>query len=107
LEGRKIRKVGTKCTFAFGLPIPHAQIYFSECLLHMTNRMDFKKWQACGKDQDSMEIRKETIQKQLEIQTGLADNPKLGGSGTSNDGNTAARFFFLDPESAASKIGMG
>ncbi|KAJ4437537.1 hypothetical protein ANN_17682 [Periplaneta americana] len=93
-------------SFSFGLSILHAWIRFLECLLHVAYRLDFKKWQARGKDNEIMKLRKESIQKSFRAKMGLIiDRPKPGGSGTSNDGNTARRFF-ANPELAATITGV-
>ncbi|KAJ4430721.1 hypothetical protein ANN_19312 [Periplaneta americana] len=83
-------------SFSFGLSILHAWIRFLECLLHVAYRLDFKKWQARGKDNEIMTLLKESIQKSFRAKMGLIiDRPKPGGSGTSNDGNTARRFLLI------------
>lgn len=71
-------------------------------------RLDFKEWQARGKDNETMKIRKMEMQKRFRTEMGLivdTDRPKPGGSGTSNDGNTARRFF-ANIELAASITGV-
>ena len=65
-----------------------------ECILHISYRLDFKKWQARGEDKDALKMKKKIVQEELRRKTGLVvDVPRSGGSGTSNDGNTARRFF--------------
>lgn len=45
-------------------------------------------------DKIKMKLRKEEVQRHFKTEMGLiVDNPKQGGSGSSNDGNTARRFF--------------
>lgn len=69
-------------------------VSFMEYFLHLSYRLDIQKWQIRGNDVEKMKIRKKQIQKNFKIEMGLnVDKPKPGGSGTSNDGNTARRFF--------------
>lgn len=78
----------------YGLSILHAWIRFYEYFLHVSYRLEIRKWQARGNDPDLMKIRKQCIQKQFRIKMGLiVDKPRSGGSGTSNDENSARRFF--------------
>ena len=79
----------------YGLSTLHCWIRCLEYVLHVSYRLQFKKWQVRGdqlKEQFSNE--KKRIQLSLKKEIGLiVDQPKQGGSGTSNDGNTARRFF--------------
>jgi len=79
----------------FGLSTLHAWIRFFECLLHISYRLTFKRWQVRGSElQDAMKEHKSIIQKEFRTKLGLIiDRPKAGGSGTSNDGNTARTAF--------------
>lgn len=81
--------------FRFGLSTLHAYIRFFECFLHIGYRIDFKKWQVREEsDKILFKQKKEEIQKAFREQLGLlVDYAKPGGSGNSNDGNTARRFF--------------
>lgn len=78
-----------------GLSPLHTWIRFFEYLVHVSYRLDIKKWQArSAEDKESVEMRKKMIQCGLREKLGLiVDKPKTGGSGTSNDGNTARTFF--------------
>ena len=79
----------------YGLSTLHAWIRFFECLLHISYRLPFKKWQARGEENQQI-LREEKLRVQTEFKNimGLVvDRPKEGGSGTSNDGNTARRAF--------------
>lgn len=78
----------------FGLSILHVWIRFFECCLHLSYKLDLKKWQARSKEEKKMvEIRKKIIQKGFRLQLELmVDQPKAGFE-SSNDGNTAWRFF--------------
>lgn len=80
--------------FKYGLSTLHAWIRFFECLLHLAYKMSISKWQARGAE-DKLNVleSKKRIQEQLRSQVGLiVDKPKPG-FGSSNDGNTARRFF--------------
>lgn len=81
--------------FQFGLSPLHSWIRFFEYFIHISYRIEFKKWQArSSEDKARLAERKELIQKQFRERLGLiVDKPRSGGSGTSNDGNTARKFF--------------
>lgn len=80
----------------FGLSILHAWIRFFECLLHLAFKLNVKKWRVL--DSKIKEVIKTNnitsrIQQEFKSQLGLiVDKPKPG-FGSSNDGNTARRFF--------------
>ena len=78
-----------------GLSTLNAWIHCMECVLHTSYKMGIRKHQAGSvEDKVSVKLKKKTIQEQIKEQLGLIiDVPKLGGSGTSNDGNTGRRFF--------------
>ena len=72
-----------------------------EYFFHLSYRLEIKKWRVTGNDRETMKIRKREIQKRFRLETGLIiDKPKPGGSGTSNDGNTARRFFYNTDKTA-------
>ena len=87
-------------TFRFGLSSLHAWIRFFECLLHLAYRLEVKEWQIRGAEKKEIVAkRKLRIQKDLRRELGLiVDQPKPGGSGNTNDGNTARRFFGHEDE---------
>jgi len=92
--------------YEFGLSMLHAWIRFFECLLHVPYRLEVKKWQIRKQDRKKVQQRKHLIQEKFRKEMGLlADVPKPGGSGTTNDGNTARRFF-RDPTLSASITGI-
>lgn len=78
----------------YGLSTLHAWIRFFECLLHLAYKIDIKKWQArSAEDKQIVQDSKKRIQEQLNLRLGLiVDKPKPG-FGSSNDGNTARKFF--------------
>ncbi|KAL0879456.1 hypothetical protein ABMA27_003207 [Loxostege sticticalis] len=79
---------------AFGLSTLHAWIRTFECLLHISYRLEIKKWQVRGDDDKAIvKQRSKEIQKLFKDRMGLiVDKPKPG-YGNTNDGNTARRFF--------------
>ena len=93
--------------YSFGLSTLHAWIRFLECLLHISYRIGVKKWQVKGKD-DKQQVaqRKEKVVKSFRQEMGLIiDQPKPGGFGSTNDGNTARRFF-KEPNISATITGI-
>ena len=66
-----------------------------ECCPYILYKLRTETWQARS-DEDKAEVKrkKAEVQQKLKERLGLeVDIPKSGGSGTSNDGNTARRFF--------------
>ena len=88
-------------TFEFGLSILHAWIRFMECLLHLSYKIEIKKYQARGpQEKDIVARRKQEIQTDFKRMLSLSvDKPKQR-FGNTNDGNTARRFFEHEEESA-------
>lgn len=78
-----------------------------ECLVHISYRLELKAWQVRGDNNKRIfEEKKREIQQNFRERTGLlVDVPKPGGSGTTNDGNTARRFF-ADSSLSASITGI-
>lgn len=78
----------------FGLSPLHAWIRFFECCLHLSYKLDIKKWKVSENDEKiKVEERKLEVQKKFRDHLGLiVDQPKQN-YGSSNDGNTARRFF--------------
>ncbi|XP_025419316.1 uncharacterized protein LOC112689694 [Sipha flava] len=106
----KIEKVINKeidpTTLRFGLSTLHAWIRFFEYFLHVSYRLDIKKWQVRGEDKGKFLSRKKMIQEKFKTIMGLkVDYVRSGGEGTSNDGNTSRRFFD-DPSIAAEITGI-
>lgn len=84
-----------------GLSPLHAKIRSFECFLHIGYKIGIEKWQARKMDEKAaIAEQKSRIQaafkKELHL---IIDKPKQG-SGSSNDGNTARRFFDNIPVSA-------
>jgi hypothetical protein len=80
----------------FGLSPLHARIRTMEMVLKISRNSGFKRWSVRGKPlYKTMRLSaKLRIQRLLKKQLGLyVDFPRASGSGSSNDGNTARRFF--------------
>lgn len=92
--------------FEYGLSTLHAWIRLMECIIHIAYRLSFCKWRASKDEQkEQMKEEKKRIQEEFKSRTGLLiDYPKQG-AGSTNDGNTARRFF-SDPELAAEITGV-
>lgn len=89
----------TKCDSSklnFGISSLHAWIRFMEWMLHIAYKLNdgTSKWQARSADEKkAVSDRKEEIQIKFKAALGLnIDMPKQG-FGSTNDGNTARRFF--------------
>lgn len=95
-----------KKQFKFGLSILHAWIRLLESILHLAYKLPLQKWQARGPhDKEVVAETKTNIQKKFKQELGLTvDKPKQG-YGSSNDGNTARRFF-RDFEKSAEITGI-
>lgn len=87
--------------YKYGLSSLHAWIRFMECILHIAYRLEFCRWSVRSNEHKlKVQETKRRIQKEFREKSGLlVDYPKQG-SGSSNDGNTARRFF-RDPELTA------
>jgi hypothetical protein len=94
VAGVTVREVD-ETAYRFGLSLLHAWIRFFECIIHISYRLDFKKWQVRQpEERELFANRKKRVQEDFKTQLGLlVDHVKPGGSGTSNDGNTARRLF--------------
>lgn len=92
--------------FQFGISVLHARLRFLDYFLHLGYKMEAKCWQSRKEDQKkNIEKRKKIIQSELRRCLGIiVDKPKPGGAGSSNDGNTA-RKFFSNPEKVSEIIG--
>ncbi|CAL1671862.1 unnamed protein product [Lasius platythorax] len=91
----------------YGISPLHAWIRLLECCLHIAYRINIKKWQMRSKsDKAEFARRKQEVQVILWEKLDLrVDKPKVGGSGTTNDGNTARRAF-EHPDSFADYLGL-
>lgn len=98
--------VANKDNLGFGLSTLHAWIRCFECLLHISYRLEIKKWQLRdSSDKANVKQRSLSIQAHFKEEMGLiVDKPKPG-FGNTNDGNTARRFF-RNPELSAEITGL-
>lgn len=89
-----LRKPVNEKHLEFGLSSLHAWIRCFECCLHLSYKLDIKKWQArTHDDKKTVETRKENIQTGFKKDLGLVVDKPKPGYGSTNDGNTARRFF--------------
>lgn len=92
--------------YTFGLSSLHCWIRSFECLLHISYRLPFKKWSVRDiEDKLMFNHRKKYIQDQFREKMGLLVDVTKQGKGTTNDGNTA-RKFFANPSVSANITGL-
>lgn len=100
------KRVTSPDMLEFGISSLHARINVMECLLHISYRLEIKKWSIKGKeDQNVRDAKKKTVQDRFKSELGLLIDVVKQGHGTTNDGNTARRFF-EDPEKSADITGL-
>lgn len=88
--------------YDFGLSSLHARINCMECLLHIAYRLDFKQWAVRSNEHKEMlQTRKKDIQNKFKHELNLLIDIVKQGSGTTNDGNTARKFFEYPNKTAA------
>ncbi|KAG5890325.1 hypothetical protein JTB14_009140 [Gonioctena quinquepunctata] len=77
-----------------GLSSLHCWIRFYEWMLNLSYKLKLCKWQARGsEDKEKVQSEKKIIQDEFKTKLGiLVDKPKHG-YGSTNDGNSARRFF--------------
>ncbi|KAF0306923.1 hypothetical protein FJT64_021694 [Amphibalanus amphitrite] len=90
-----------------GISTLHCWIRSMEMFLHIAYRLPFCEWQARGEEkQRIVKEQKQRIQTEFHQRLGLLiDQPLPGGAGTTNDGNSARRFF-LEHETSADILGL-
>ncbi|KMQ86336.1 dna-mediated transposase, partial [Lasius niger] len=94
------------CHFQFGLSTLHAWIRFMECILHIGYRLDFCKRSAVTDEQKRMKNEtKERICTAFREELGLLIDMPNQGTGNTNNGNTARRFF-SDPDLTSKITGV-
>lgn len=79
--------------YELGLSTLHAHIRFFECVLHISYRLGNQKWQIRKDGKAAFETRKKEIIDKLKLELGLLVDVVKQGYGSTNDGNTARRFF--------------
>lgn len=79
----------------YGISPLHCWIRFFEFVLHIAYKSDIKKWQIREyDDKEAVKKKKADVQNSFWTELGLrVDLPKIGGCGTTNDGNTSRRAF--------------
>ena len=71
----------------------HKWIRCFEMLIHISYRLEIRKWRVTAGDKATVSARKKMIHDRFKSELGLrVDEPKQG-AGNSNDGNTARRAF--------------
>lgn len=92
--------------YNFGISSLHGWIRMMECLLHISYNLDFQKWSARTEEEKQMKLRKKKlVHDRFKEELGLNIDVVKQGVGTSNDGNTARRFF-KDAEISADITGI-
>lgn len=86
-------KISSTDNYKFGLSTLHCWIRFLECVLHISYRLPFKQWRKTKEAADIFEENKKKIQQEFKMKTGLIIDQVKSKFGTTNDGNTARRFF--------------
>lgn len=79
-----------------GLSTMHAWIRFFEFVIHLSYKVDegVKKWSSLSPQQKELvKAKKQRVQKMFWEMRLQVDQPRPGGAGSSNDGNTARRAF--------------
>lgn len=101
-EMNDLQKVSQKkCkpeNYSYGLSTLHAWIRFMEVILHIAYNLSFQKWSARNPEEKAQkDAEKKRIQREFKQKLSLKVDVPKQGFGTSNDGNTA-RKFFANPE---------
>ncbi|KAL0829173.1 hypothetical protein ABMA28_004012 [Loxostege sticticalis] len=91
--------------YQYGFSSLHMSIRCMECILHISYNIDFKKWTARNSDKLLRDVKKNVTQEEFRERTGLLIDVVKQGFGTTNDGNTARRFF-MDYELSAEITGI-
>lgn len=91
--------------YEYGLSTLHAWIRCFECILHIAYRMPIQKWQVRSTDKSVVQQTKLDIQEKLRNEMCLLVDIPKSGSGNTNSGNTARRFF-QQPKLAALLTGV-
>lgn len=80
--------------YKFGLSSLHGWIRCMEFLLHVSYNLEIKKWSIRDlQEKLRKEERKKTIQREFRQKLGLLIDVVKQGVGSTNDGNTARKFF--------------
>jgi hypothetical protein len=79
--------------YKYGISSLHMWIRCMECILHIAYNLDFKAWSARGQTKELKAAKKQSIQDQFKDEMGLLIDCVKQGFGSTNDGNTARKFF--------------
>lgn len=89
-----IKRTENENALQYGMSTLHAWIRCMEMILHLSYNLDFQKWSAISKEHQVLKkCKKKLVQKRFREELGLIIDKPRQGSGNSNDGNTARRFF--------------
>jgi hypothetical protein len=81
--------------YQYGLSTLHAWIRCMEMILHISYNLSFQTWSATSEEKKRLKQEKKTqVQKRFREELGLNIDKPRQGTGNSNDGNTARRFFY-------------
>lgn len=87
-------RIENEDAFKYGLSTLHAWIRCMEMILHISYNLGFEKWSATTPENKKIkEEKKKHVQTRFRELLGLHIDKPRQGSGNSNDGNTARRFF--------------
>lgn len=86
------REVNEEC-YRNGISSLHAWIKFFECIVHIAYKLPVKTWRIDSRNTILVNENKIRIRRALKTNLGLLVDKIKPGYGTSNDGNTARRFF--------------
>lgn len=80
--------------YSFGISPLHSWIRCFECIIHISYKLDIKKWQARTPEEKTfVATKKATVQQRFRSEMGLLIDVPKQTAGNTNDGNTARRFF--------------
>lgn len=100
------KKSVNRQALTYGLTPLHLLINTMECILHLAYRMKLKSWMAKGPEkQKTLKEEQKRIQKELKKEMGLNVDMPAQGTGTTNNGNTA-RKFFANPQVVSNITGV-
>ncbi|CAH2091615.1 unnamed protein product [Euphydryas editha] len=81
--------------YQYGLSTLHAWIRCMEMILHISYNLSFQTWSATSEEKQRLKQEKKVqVQKRFREELGLNIDKPRQGTGNSNDGNTARRFFY-------------
>lgn len=98
------RKIDVKA-LELGLSTLHAYLRFMHWLLQVSYKLDTKRYYKTSENKLQIEKRKADIQNQFKKECGLLVDFVKGNFGTTNDGNSARRFF-QDPATSSRITGI-